>query len=54
MADIIMEKIFKLTLFTWGRNQGSVAKEQIRKEYINSVRAADKNNYQLLLNFSQS
>lgn len=54
MADIIMEKIFKLTPFTWGRNQGSVAKEQIRKEYINAVRAADKNNYQLLLNFSQS
>jgi|SRR5690606_3577900 len=54
MADIIMEKIFKLLPFTWGRNQVTLSKEQIRKEYINAVRAADLNDYQPLLHFSQS
>ncbi|WP_149914160.1 mobile mystery protein B [Sphingobacterium cavernae] len=54
MADIIMEKIFKLPPFTWGRNQVTLSKEQIRKEYINAVRAADLNDYQPLLHFSQS
>lgn len=54
MADIMIEKIFHLPPFTWGRNQVTLSKEQIRKEYINAIRAADQNDYQPLLHFSQS
>ena len=54
MADIIMEKIFNLPPFTWGRKQVGFTKEQIRKDYINAVRTADQYNYQPLLDFSQS
>lgn len=54
MADIIMQKIFKLHPFSWGRNQVSATKKQVRLEYIHAVKEADKNNYQPLLNFSQS
>lgn len=54
MADIIMEKIFNLTPFSWGRNQVGVDKEQVRKAYIDAVQAADNHDYQPLLHFSQS
>lgn len=54
MADIIMEKIFNLTPFSWGIYQVGVEKEQMRAEYINAVKAADNHDYQPLLHFSQS
>src|SRR5690606_38070844 len=54
MADIIMEKIFNLPPFSWGRNQVGLDKEQVRKAYIDAVQAADRHDYQPLLHFSQS
>lgn len=54
MADIIMEKIFNLSPFSWGRNQVGVDKKQVREEYIQAVQTADKHDYQPLLHFSQS
>ena len=54
MADIIIEKIFNLPPFSWGRNQVGLDKEQVRIEYINAVKAADGHDYQPLLHFSKS
>lgn len=61
MADIIIEKIFKLPVFTWGAaqsftNGGSkLANESdIRGSYLRAVKAADKGDYNLLLIFARS
>ncbi len=53
MADIIIEKIYKQPVFSWGAanlTKGSVA----RNEYLKSVKAADKGDYSLLLAFAHS
>ncbi|MBI3232763.1 MAG: mobile mystery protein B [Bacteroidetes bacterium] len=52
MADIIIEKIYKLPVFSWGINM--TKEEDIRKAYINAVKAADKGDYSLLLAFARS
>ena len=53
MADIIVEKIFKQPVFSWGAgnlvNQGD-----LRTTYLNAVREADKNNFEPLLLFARS
>lgn len=45
MADIIIEKIYKKPVFTWG---GS------RADYLRAVKAADQGDYSLLLVFARS
>ena len=53
MADIIIEKIFKKDVFTWGA--GDLSKEsENRNTYINSLKVADNGNYELLLSFARS
>lgn len=53
MADIIIEKIFKQPIFTWGT--GNLSKESdIRAAYLSAVKAADKNNIEPLLAFARS
>ncbi len=53
MADLILEKIFNTTAFSWGGV--SLAKPgQIRKEYIDALRLADDHDYSLLLKFVRS
>jgi Fic-DOC domain mobile mystery protein B len=53
MADIIIEKLYKLPVFTWGAANLSKTSDT-RKEYLNAVKAADKGNYSLLLAFARS
>ena len=52
MADIIIEKLFSLPVFTWGAK--NVIKDvDLRKEYINSLHAADQGDYTSLLSFAR-
>lgn len=53
MADIIIEKIYKLPVFSWGG--GNLSGEgNIRVAYLKAVRAADTGDYGLLLAFARS
>lgn len=53
MADLILEKIFNTTAFSWG--SASLAKPgQTRKNYIDALRLADDHDYSLLLKFVRS
>ncbi len=45
MADIIIEKIYKQPVFTWGSS---------RAEYLKAVKAADQGDYSMLLVFARS
>jgi fido (protein-threonine AMPylation protein) len=45
MADIIIEKIYKRPVFTWGAS---------RAEYLKAVKAADQGDYSMLLVFARS
>jgi len=53
MADIIIEKIYKLPVFSWGADILSNDIES-RKYYLNAVKAADNGDFILLLNFARS
>lgn len=53
LADIIMEKIFHLPLFTWGA--ANLVKEgDPRTVYISALKKADAGNYSNLLAFAKS
>jgi len=53
MADVIIEKIFGLALFTWGSGN-LVSEGNSRKEYLKAIRAADSGDYGPLVNFARS
>lgn len=53
MADIIIEKIFKQPIFTWGT--GNLLRESdIRANYLSAIKAADIGDIQPLLAFARS
>jgi len=53
MADLIIEKIFGLPIFTWG--SGNLVKpSDARSIYINAVRAADRGDIHPLIGFARS
>ena len=53
MADIIIEKIYKLPHYTWG--SGHLIKQgDIRTIYLNAIRAADKGDIFPLIQFARS
>jgi len=53
IADIIIEKIYQLPVFSWGSK--SLADENdSRKKYLIAIRKADKGNLYLLLKFARS
>lgn len=53
MADIIIEKIFGNTPFSWGAE--NLSKDgNTRKAYLKAVKEADNNKYQPLLDFANS
>jgi fido (protein-threonine AMPylation protein) len=53
IADIIIEKIYKRPVFTWGA--GNISNEgDIRTAYIKAIKAADNGDYSLLLDFARS
>jgi Fic-DOC domain mobile mystery protein B len=52
MADIVIEKIFKLPVYTWGT--GSLIKQgDARTVYLRAIKAADKGDIQPLINFAR-
>lgn len=53
IADIIIEKIFGLKVFSWGAND-LVHAGDARKKYIDAIRAADKDEYNQLILFARS
>ena len=53
MADIISEKIFRKTVFSWGIEEISRPGET-RKAYINALQAADLGDYLPLISFARS
>ncbi|MEO7177185.1 MAG: mobile mystery protein B [Saprospiraceae bacterium] len=53
MADIIIDKIYKLPVFTWGPNNLSNT-GNMRTKYLTALKAADKGDYSLLLAFARS
>lgn len=53
MADIIMESIFEKGIFTWHQSN-MVRADEIRKEYINSLKEADHGNIRPLIEFAKN
>jgi Fic-DOC domain mobile mystery protein B len=53
MADIIIEKIFKQPVFSWGAANYSQS-DGLRAKYLSAIKAADKGDYSLLLSFARS
>lgn len=53
MADILIEKIFKQALFTWGMSDLS-AENNARSNYLKAIKLADKHAYSELLKFARS
>ncbi|MEO7265080.1 MAG: mobile mystery protein B [Ferruginibacter sp.] len=53
MADIVIEKIFKQPVYTWGA--ASLVKQgDTRMAYLNAIKAADKGDIQPLINFARA
>ena len=53
MADIIIEKIYKQPVFSWGAANLS-SEGNARAAYLKAVKAADQGDYSLLLAFARS
>lgn len=53
MADIIIEKIYKMDVFSWDSNNLSTESDA-RTIYLEAVKAADKGAYKLLIAFARS
>jgi len=52
MADIIIEKIYKQPVFSWGAANLS-SEGDTRKAYLKAVKTADKGDYSLMLAFAR-
>ena len=53
IADIIIDKIYKLPVFSWGA-KNLVKPSEPRTTYLKALREADNNNYEPLLLFARS
>jgi hypothetical protein len=53
MADIIIEKIYKQPVFTWGTMMNATT-NYTRESYIKALKSADASDYSLLLTFARS
>ncbi|NEW78412.1 MAG: mobile mystery protein B [Gelidibacter sp.] len=53
MADLIMEKLFKKSFFTWG-GSSLVKESNARENYIKAVKLADINKIEPLISFAKS
>ena len=54
LADVIVSRIFKKDVFTWGSLQTQDNSASIRKQYIDSLRKADSGEYDELIRFARS
>ena len=52
VADIMISKIFKKPVFSWGHSDLS-KKNLIRKEYLDAIHKADNNDYKDLIEFAK-
>ncbi len=53
MADVIIDKIFRQPVFSWGANN-LVKQSETRSNYLKAVKEADKNNFSELLSFART
>ena len=53
MADIVIEKIFKQPVYTWGA-ANLVKQGDTRMDYLNAIKAADKGDIQPLIKFARA
>jgi Fic-DOC domain mobile mystery protein B len=53
MADIIIEKIYQLSVFSWGGARNSEDTD-IRAQYLQAIRKADMGDFDILLKFARS
>jgi Fic-DOC domain mobile mystery protein B len=53
MTDLLLEKQFKMKPFSWGSNE-LTTENKVRKAYIKALKAADENEYRLLLEFART
>ena len=53
MADIVISKVYKMQLFSWGTDD-LIQEGKARSNYLNAVRAADNGNFEQLLKFARS
>ena len=53
IADIMIEKIYQMPVFSWGGASLSVDMD-IRAQYLKAIRKADKGGFDLLLKFARS
>ena len=53
VADIIIEKIYKQPVFSWGATNLS-SEGDTRTDYLKAIKTADKGDYSLLLAFARS
>jgi len=53
MPDIIINKVYKLPLFSWGAGD-LVHQGDTRSAYLKAVKAADGENFEQLLEFARS
>ena len=53
MADMIIEKLFRLPVFTWGAGN-RINSDEVRTAYLSAMRAADRGDIQPLLAFARS
>ncbi len=54
MADLILNKIFNVDMFTWGKTENRTEPGKIRQKYIEALKAADDHDYSQLLEFVRS
>lgn len=52
IADLLVSKLFKKPVFTWGMSDLS-KKSPIRKEYLNAIYKADQGEYESLISFAR-
>jgi hypothetical protein len=53
MADIIIEKIFKQPVYTWGA-ANLVKQSDTRSTYLHAIRTADGGDIEPLINFART
>ena len=53
MADLILEKLFNRTFFSWG-STNLVKETDARNRYIKAIKKADKNDLKSLISFAKS
>ncbi|MBI9088004.1 MAG: mobile mystery protein B [Desulfobacterium sp.] len=54
MADLILEKIFNVDIFSWGQGTNLAKSGKTRQKYIEALKAADDHDYALLFEFVRS